>query len=200
MPSYAGAAAGGANSNYKHTTGQTQFGVDKQVAKTQVAPGAVNKMNVAVVLDKSVPPASVAAIRAAVASAAGITPGRGDKISVSQVAFAKPPAPAKKPATATALGFAKYVAAGLALLAFLFFVTRHLRRREDQALLGEPVWLREIEAPTSLAELERGMDPTATTRWRCRAPAAPRRTRCAPSSRSWSTASPSAWPIRCAPG
>jgi flagellar M-ring protein FliF len=82
---------------------------------------------------------------------------------VTKVAFAKPPLPAAKPATAMALGFAKYVAAGLGLLAFLFFVTRHLRRREDQTLLGEPVWLREIEAPTSLAELERGMDPYGDT-------------------------------------
>jgi flagellar M-ring protein FliF len=155
VPSYAG-AAGGAGSNYKHTTGQTQFGVGKQVTKTVVAPGGVNKMNVSVVLDSSVPPRSVAAIRQAIASAAGITPGRGDRLSVSQVAFAKPPAAAKKPVTATALGFAKYIAAGLGLIAFLFFVTRHLRRREDQALLGEPVWLREIESPTSLAELERG--------------------------------------------
>jgi flagellar M-ring protein FliF len=158
VPSYAGASGGGANSNYKHVTGQTQFGVNKEVAKTEVAPGAVKKMNVAVVLDKSVPPASVAAVRTAIAGAAGIDAARGDKISVSQIAFAKPPAPAAKAATATALGYAKYVAAGLALLAFLFFVTRHLRKREDQALLGQPVWLREIESPTSLAELERGMD------------------------------------------
>jgi flagellar M-ring protein FliF len=158
VPSYAGAAAGGANSNYKHTTGQTTFGVDKQVAKTEVAPGGVTRQSVSVVLDTSVPPASVAAIKAAVAGAAGITPGRGDKISVSRMAFAKPPVPAKTPATTAALGYAKFVAAGLALLAFLFFVTRHLRKREDQALLGKPVWLREIEAPTSLAELERGMD------------------------------------------
>jgi flagellar M-ring protein FliF len=119
-------------------------------------------MNVSVLLDSSVPPKSVAAIRQAVAAAAGITPGR-DKLTVAQVAFAKPPLPAKKPVTATALGFAKYVAAGLALLAFLFFVTRHLRKREDQTLLGEPVWLREIESPTSLAELERGADPYGDT-------------------------------------
>jgi flagellar M-ring protein FliF len=157
IPSYAG-VAGGAGSNYKHTTGQTQWGVGKQVTKTVVAPGSVNKMNVSVLLDSSVPPRSVAAIRQAVASAAGITPGRGDRLSVAQVAFAKPPAAAKKPVTATALGFAKYIVAGLGLLAFLFFVTRHLRRREDQALLGEPVWLREIEAPRSLAQLEHGMD------------------------------------------
>jgi flagellar M-ring protein FliF len=155
VPSYAG-AGGGANSNYKHTSGQTQMALDKQIAKTQVAPGAVNKMNVAVLIDKGVPKAEVAAVRAAVQNAAGITPKRGDTLSVSQVAFAKPPAPPKQAAAASMLGYAKYAAAGIALLAFLFFVTRHLRRREDQALLGEPVWLREIEAPTSLAELERG--------------------------------------------
>jgi flagellar M-ring protein FliF len=158
VPSYAG-AAGGANSNYKRTNGQTTWGVGKVVTHTQVAPGAVNKMNVAVIVDKSVPPASVAAVRAAVQNAAGITPARGDTLSVSQVAFAKPPTAAKPAATASIIGMAKYVAAGLALLAFLFFVTRHLRRREEQALIGQPVWLREIESPTSLAELERGMDP-----------------------------------------
>jgi flagellar M-ring protein FliF len=158
VPSYAG-VAGGAGSNYNHKSEETVNGVGKQVQNTIVAPGAVNRMSVSVLLDKSVPPASAAAIRTAVASAAGITPARGDKLAVTQVAFAKPPVPAKKPATALALGFAKYIVAGLGLLAFLFFVTRHLRRREDQALLGQPVWLREIEAPTSLAELERGIDP-----------------------------------------
>src|SRR3954447_221899 len=157
VPSYAGAASG-SGSNYKHKTEELVNGVDKQVAETHVAPGAVNKLNVGVLIDASVPPKSVAAIRQAVASPAGITPGRGDKLSVSQVAFAKPPAPAAKPATAAAIGYAKYVLAGLGLLAFLFFVTRHLRKREDQTLLGQPVWLREIESPTSLAELERGLD------------------------------------------
>ncbi|MEA2424743.1 MAG: flagellar M-ring protein FliF, partial [Thermoleophilaceae bacterium] len=49
VPSYAG-APGGAGSNYKHQSGQTQWGVNKKVAKTQVAPGAVNKMNVAVLI------------------------------------------------------------------------------------------------------------------------------------------------------
>src|SRR4051794_23517002 len=158
VPSYAG-AAGGAGSNCKHTTGQTQFGVGKQVTKTQVAPGAVNRMNVSVLLDSSVPPKSVAAIRQAVASAAGITPGRQDKLSVTQVAFAKAPVPAKKPVTATALGFAKYIAAGRGLPAVLLFLPPPLRRRGGPALVGEPVWLREIESPTSLAELERGADP-----------------------------------------
>jgi flagellar M-ring protein FliF len=92
-----------------------------------------------------------------VQNAAGITAARGDTLSVAQVAFAKAPAPTKPGPVTNVLGLAKYLVAGLALMAFLFFVTRHLRRREDQKLLGQPVWLREIEAPTTVAELERGM-------------------------------------------
>src|SRR3954466_5970646 len=155
VPSYAG-AAGGSGSNYKRTNGQTTFGVDKDVTRTKIAPGPVNKKSKSVMIDSSVPKAQLAAIRTSVQNAAGIDTTRGDSLSVSQVAFAKPPVPAKKPVTAAAVGFLKYVLAGLGLLAFLFFVTRHLRRREAETLMAEPVWLREIEAPTTVAELERG--------------------------------------------
>src|SRR3954453_18558695 len=155
VPSYAG-AAGGSGSNYKRTNGQTTFGVDKDVTRTKIAPGTVNKKSVAVMIDSSVPKAQLAAIRSAVQNAAGIDTPRGDSLSVSQVAFAKPPAPAKKPVTAAAMGFLKYIAAGLGLTPFLFFVPRHLPRREAETLMGEPVWLREIEAPTTVAELEAG--------------------------------------------
>src|SRR3954451_3267020 len=155
VPSYA-AAGGGAGSNSRRTDGPTRFGVNKQVTRTKVAPGNVKRESVAVLVDKSVPPAQIRAIRQAVQNAAGIDTRRGDRLSVSQVAFAKPPAPPATPVTKTAMGFAKYLFAGLGLLAFLFFVTRHLRRREAETLMGEPVWLREIEAPTTVAELEAG--------------------------------------------
>jgi flagellar M-ring protein FliF len=155
VPGYA-AGGGGAGSQYDRTKDETEWGVNKRVTRTKVAPGTVNRTNVAVMVDESVPQAQVAAVRQAVQAAAGIDQGRGDRLTVSQVAFAKPPAPAKKPVTESALGLAKYVAAGLGLLLFLFFVTRHLRRREAETLMGEPVWLREIEAPTTVAELEAG--------------------------------------------
>src|SRR3954470_15499952 len=155
VPSYAG-ASGGAGSNYKHTNGQTTWGVNKDVTRTKIAPGTVNKKSVAVMIDSSVPKAQIAAIRQSVQNAAGVDTKRGDTLSVTQVAFAKPPAAAKKPVAAAAIGFLKYVLAGLGLLAFLFFVTRHLRNREAETLMGEPVWLREIEAPTTIAELEAG--------------------------------------------
>jgi flagellar M-ring protein FliF len=46
------------------------------------------------------------------------------------------------------------VVLGLGLVLFLFFMSRHLKKREDETLMREPTWLREIESPTSLAQLE----------------------------------------------
>jgi flagellar M-ring protein FliF len=86
----------------------------------------------------------------------GIDAARGDTLAVSQIAFAKvPTAAAPGAGPGGMIGYAKYAAAGLALLAFLFFSARHLRRREGEMLMREPQWLREIEAPTTLANLER---------------------------------------------
>jgi flagellar M-ring protein FliF len=155
LPGYAQAGGGGANSNYQRRSTQTDFGVDKTVQRTKVAPGQVNRLSVGLVVDKAVPPAQVAQLRNAVSAAAGIDPKRGDTLAVSQVAFAKPATtPAAGPA-ASVMSYAKYGAAGLGLLAFLFFLTRHLKRRERESL-GEPTWLRQIEAPTTLADLEAG--------------------------------------------
>jgi flagellar M-ring protein FliF len=157
IPSYAQSAAAGGKSNYNRSSTTKDFGVDKTVTRTKVAPGAVNRLNVALVVDKTVPKAELPAIRAAVAGAAGIDPARGDVLAVSQVAFAKPAAagaPAAGPAGGM-IGYAKYGAAGVGLLGFLFFSARQLRRREGEALMREPNWLREIEAPTTLAQLER---------------------------------------------
>jgi len=51
------------------------------------------------------------------------------------------------------LGPLKWVGLGLATLVFLFFMSRHLKRREGEAI-ASPAWLREIEEPVSLAQLE----------------------------------------------
>src|ERR671934_1634630 len=57
LPTYAqNATSGSGSSNYKRTTGTTDFGVDKTVTRTKIAPGAVNKLDVALLVDKSVPP------------------------------------------------------------------------------------------------------------------------------------------------
>ncbi|HEY1834492.1 MAG TPA: flagellar basal-body MS-ring/collar protein FliF [Solirubrobacteraceae bacterium] len=143
----------GGKSNYKKETTDSQLGVSKTVTKSTIAPGVVESQHVSVLLDHSVPASALPAIREAVTNAAGIQSKRGDTISIGQVAFAKQPAAAGA-AKASPLGYAKYALVAIAGALFLFFTTRSIRKRESEAI-EEPVWLREIEAPVRLSELER---------------------------------------------
>jgi flagellar M-ring protein FliF len=154
IPTYSqNTATGGSNSKYQRTTGTTDWGVNKQVDHTQIAPGAINKLNVALLVDKSVSPADFAAVQKAIGSAAGINTTRGDVLQAAQVPFAKVAAPKAGPVPVSLLSPIKWVGIGLASLIFLFFMTRALRKREGEAL-ATPAWLTEIEEPMSLAELE----------------------------------------------
>ena len=154
VPSFA-QTGGSGRSDYRRNSSDETLGVDKTVTHTRIAPGAINAQQVSVLLDRSVPASAIPQIRAAIASAAGIDARRGDVLSVGQVAFARPPAmPAPSP-VATFGGYVKYLFLGLAVLGFLFFVTRQLKRRESETLAGEPTWLSEIAAPRTLRELER---------------------------------------------
>jgi flagellar M-ring protein FliF len=154
IPTYsAGAGATGANSNYQRETENTEFGVDKTVDSTTVAPGAVNKLHVALLVDKAVPPTDFASLKQAVTSAAGIDTARGDVMQAAQVPFAKVETPKAGPVPTTLFGPLKWVGIGIATLLFLFFMSRSLRKREGEALTT-PAWLTQIEEPVSLAELE----------------------------------------------
>jgi flagellar M-ring protein FliF len=147
------AAASGTSgkSSYKHESTSSSLGVSKTVTHSTVAPGTVETQHVSVLLDKSVPASALPAIREAVTNAAGIQTKRGDTISIGQVEFAKATAAA---AASSPLSDAKYVLLGLGAILFLFFTTRSLRKREKDTI-EEPVWLRELEAPMRLSELER---------------------------------------------
>jgi flagellar M-ring protein FliF len=162
VPSYAqNAASAGGNSNYTRKTDKTTYAVNKKVSRRTVAPGKVNKLDVALLVDKSVPAAQATALKDAVAAAAGIDPKRGDTITQSTIAFTKPkaaPGPAGLPVPPAFVAPLKYAGIGLASILFLFFVTRALRRREEEAL-PMPKWLSEVEGPRPLAELERSTGP-----------------------------------------
>jgi flagellar M-ring protein FliF len=167
LPTYAqnAASASGGNSNYKRTTDNTDFGVDKTVTRTKVAPGAINKLDVSLMVDKSIPAAQAKQLKNAIAAAAGINAKRGDTITQSTVSFAKPPAaagPAGLPVPPAFVAPLKYAGIGLASIIFLFLVTRALRRRETEAL-PMPTWLSEIEGPRPLAELERTAQSATTS-------------------------------------
>jgi flagellar M-ring protein FliF len=149
--------AGGGPSNYSHKTASTQYGVDKTVESRVIAPGAVNRLDVALLVDSSVPAAQVAALKSSVAALAGVTPRRGDTLAVSTIAFAKQTpvaAPKAGPLPAGALGILKWlgIAAGVSVL--FFFVRRNLAKRERDPVALEPTWLREIEHAVPVAELE----------------------------------------------
>jgi flagellar M-ring protein FliF len=159
IPTYAASGAGaGGNSNYQSTKGTTTFGVGKVVTHTKVAQGAVNRQDVALMVDPSVPPKTAKALQQAIASAAGVNTGRGDTITLSSVPFVKQPvvAAAKTGPMANPIGLAKYVGLGLGSLLFLFFVTRHLRRREQADLVAEPTWLTQIDSPRPVGALGAG--------------------------------------------
>src|SRR3954468_15249793 len=84
IPTYAAAGGGaGGNSNYKSAKGSTKVGVGKIVTHTKVAPGAVQRLDVALMVDPSIPPKTAKALQQAVSSAAGINTQRGDTISLS---------------------------------------------------------------------------------------------------------------------
>ena len=69
--SYAGGSGTG-TSKYKNTTSTTTFGVDKTIEHSIVAPGTVNKLDVALLVDSSVPAAQVASLQKSVASLVGL--------------------------------------------------------------------------------------------------------------------------------
>jgi flagellar M-ring protein FliF len=145
------AAGASGKSNFKHETTTSSLGVDKTVTHSAIAPGVVESQHVSVLLDKTVPASALPAIREAVTNAAGIETKRGDTISIGQVAFAKSTTAA---AASSPLSMAKYVLLGLGAIVFLFFTTRSLRKREKEPI-EEPVWLRELDMPMRLSELER---------------------------------------------
>ena len=160
IPTYSaatGAGAGGA-SNYEKRSVRRTTAVGKTIIDSVRAPGTVNRLGVALVLDDELGPKRTDLMNL-VAGAAGLQEEeRGDTITATVLDFADQPkeegGDASGPVPAQAVDVAKYAALGGASLLFLFFVGRHLRRREDEALMAEPMWLRQIEAPQSLSALE----------------------------------------------
>jgi flagellar M-ring protein FliF len=166
-PSYAASSGSNSKSQYTHQTSETTFGIDKTVKRSVVAPGSINKLDLALVVDTSVPAAQVASLKASVAGMAGVTPSRGDTFAVSRVAFAKPPKAPAKPGPvdgimSNPIGMARNVGIGLGSVVFLFLMMRTIKRRERDESVPEPTWLREIQSGSmTVAQLESGSGQAA---------------------------------------
>lgn len=143
----AGNATPGAN-NYQKDSATVNNAVGKVVEQRKSAPGAVRKLNVAVLLDTrtagTIDPAQVQAL---VASAAGITSARGDTIQVSRMPFDQSAekdaqtqlAEAKKAEqTASRMSLIKTGGlVGLVVLVVLYALLAGRKRRKAPALTDE---------------------------------------------------------------
>lgn len=159
VPGYAASASGSGESDYSRKNKETEYGVGKTVERTIIAPGRIERLDVALLVDASVPSEQVVAIRDAVSGLVGLDESRGDTLALSTLEFAVPEeAPAEKTSMVSTLtgklALLKWVVLFLGGAVFLVVVRRGLRRREADLHVAEPTWLRQVEGAVPVAELE----------------------------------------------
>jgi flagellar M-ring protein FliF len=81
------ATTGNQVSNYRQTSSSTQYAIGQVSQVIQQAPGAIQRLSVAVAVNSHVKGVSLARLRQLVAAAAGIVPSRGDTLSVVALPF-----------------------------------------------------------------------------------------------------------------
>ncbi|MCE5324252.1 flagellar M-ring protein FliF [bacterium] len=78
---------GSAKDSYQRTQSTSQYQVTKRIQETVNAPGKLQRLSVAVLVDDKVEPVKLEAIREAVIAASGIDSKRGDQVTVQRVGF-----------------------------------------------------------------------------------------------------------------
>ena len=140
-----GASAKG--DEYSLTRNSRQYNISKRIEETVTAPGNVERLSVAVLVDESAKGVKVGTITEAVSAAAGIEQARGDQITVQRIAFdtSSEKAAAAEMASASKseliMGLAKNVGAVVLLLAFLFVlrsIVRQIRVQTPSAPVAAP--------------------------------------------------------------
>lgn len=149
----------GEETTYALEDGTTRFAVDRTVREILAAPGAVNRLSVAVLIDEGAGGADAAAVQALVEAAVGFDAARGDVVEVSALPFdttaADAAAEAAEAAAAAAsqaqmMDLVRMVGAIVIVLVVLLLAWRSARRaipaREPRSI------------PLDLAELDAGDD------------------------------------------
>jgi flagellar M-ring protein FliF len=154
VPGYsASTGSAGGNNDYKQTSKKVDYGVGKTITKTDVAAGAIKKMQVGLILDSKLKydAATQKSLESMIGSAAGIDSARGDTINTTVVDFPKVEEVAGSPVPAGMLGALKGIAIAIAAMLFLFFLSRYLKSREADVLMDEPSWLKQLPRPATTA-------------------------------------------------
>jgi len=161
--------AGTGGNTYNQNQSSTVFDVSQTVAHLTRAPGSVQRLTVAVFLDGTYPPATVAQIQSAVANSIGLNGARGDQITVNAIAFnhstdiAAQNALRNQQQQSQIAQLARNLALALAAAALLFFAWQATRRRDPRiqaatvSLVNE---VRQMEGPDGTPTIE--IMPSAT--------------------------------------
>lgn len=154
-------AANSGTQNYTKTNNQANNALDQVWKDVQQAPGKINRLSVAVLLDSSaVKPADVANWTSQIQAAVGYSKARGDVVQVTTVPFSADAAKAAKDqlkaATAsspnTMMDLVRHVVTLLIIALVLFFAWRAIKRAEaNRVPLRVPLDLRELEAADTRA-------------------------------------------------
>ncbi len=138
---------------YNLTRNSKQYNISKRIEETVTAPGNVERLSVAVLVDEAAKGAKVGTIREAVNAAAGIDEARGDQVTVQKIAFDTSSEEAASAEMASAsksamiMGLAKNVGAVVLLLVFLFMLRSIVRQIR-------------VQTPSSPAPLSAGVAPS----------------------------------------
>lgn len=159
---------GGANDAYERSQSTAQYGVTRSVTETVSAPGRVERLSVAVLVDEKVDPAKIGVIKEAISSASGINEKRGDQITVERIAFdnmSQRKAAAEMASSAKTemiMTVAKNAGAVILLLAFLFFLRRMITQIKVPAPAPRPAPQRQPEQNRmpNPADMFAGMEPS----------------------------------------
>lgn len=165
IPNYPVVGAKGGNSSYVKDQTNQKYALDETQTRTQVAPGAVKRLSVAVVINRKLSPVQQQAIVRTVSAAIGADPARHDQIDVVGMPFTASLASqlggAPAPAKAQAVSPVVYAAAGGALLVLAAVLWALLgagkKRRRDDAeadLAAELVGRAKGENGPALPEIE----------------------------------------------
>lgn len=150
--------ANGTASNYNRQANDTQYAVGKVTETVQDAPGAVEQLSIAVVLDrKKAQGINVTQIRDLVAASTGLNAQRGDSVQISTLPFDKSAiaqAEAERKAEqgaqsqAQLLAMARTIAVWLIIGVFVLLILRSVRRARMVQLAASLEPRRPRAAPT----------------------------------------------------
>ena len=148
IPGFPAVAAATGESEYFRSEEIINYEINETQVRRVIPPGAIRRISVAVLIDGDLTDAQEAAVASTIASALGIDPARGDRVSVDSLPFAASVAlaSAAEEAARTIWGLpAQYAYAAAALLAILVLLYWQLRRRRAESARGVDVVVDEEE-------------------------------------------------------